>query len=197
MEQTMVRGTPETRKGIIGSVKEANRTIYIILGLLFVAVLVLAILNRGDSELRRALEENREFQIRIEGEPAASVSLNALLDLDPQEFTTSLATSITAPRDVTLKGVELRLLLEAIGIDTTGAERYIISGLDRYYSPLTSAEVNREGLIYICFYMNGEVLKTQSEGGYGPFLMVIRGSRFAQRWCKYVEAIDIQFAVNS
>jgi hypothetical protein len=39
--------------------------------------------------------------------------------------------------------------------------------------------------------MDGEILKTQSDGGYGPFMMVIRGSRFAQRWCKYVEAVDV------
>jgi len=141
--------------------------------------------------MRRALEENREFQIRVDGEYAATASLQTLLDLNPVEFKTTLATSVSAPREVTLRGVELRALLTALDIDTANADHYVISGLDSYYSPLTRAEVEQDGLIYVCFAMDGEVLKPRSDGGDGPFLMVIRGSRFAQRWCKYVEAVDV------
>ena len=170
---------------------KANKTVYLVLVLLLVAVAVLAYMNRGDAELRRALTENREFLIRIDGEYAATVGLQELLDLGPKEFTTSLATSITAPRDVTLRGIELRQLLEAKDIDLTIASHFVVSGLDAYYSPLSLSEVLEEELIYICFSMDGELLKPQDEGGYGPFMMVIHGSRFAQRWCKYVEAVDI------
>ena len=172
--------------------KITNKTVYLIAGLLVIVVAVLALLNRGDRELQRALEENREFEIRVEGEHAATVGLQALLDMGPQEFTTSLATSIAAPREVTLRGVELRVLLDALGIDTGKVSYFVVSGLDSYYSPLTVDEVLQEGIVYICFTMDGEIMKTQSEGGYGPFLMVIRGSRFAQRWCKYVEAVDLR-----
>ena len=172
-------------------VKKANKTVYLILGLLLVAVAALAFLNRGDAELRRALAENREFEIRIDGEYAATVGLQTLLDMDPQEFTTSLATSIAAPHNVTLRGVELRRLLEATGIETTKASHIVVSGIDGYYSPLSLPEVLQEGLIYICFSMDGDLLKSQNEGGYGPYLMVIKGSLFAQRWCKYIEAVDI------
>jgi len=172
------------------TVGKANKTVYIVLCLLLVVVAALAYMNRGDAELRRALTENREFLIRIDGEHAATVGLQELLDLGPKEFTTSLATSISAPRDVTLRGIELRLLLESIDVDLAHASHFVVSGLDAYYSPLSLSEVLEE-LIYICFSMDGELLKSQDEGGYGPFLMVIHGSRFAQRWCKYVEAVDI------
>jgi len=171
--------------------KKANKLVYISLAVLLVAVAVLAFLNRGDAELRRALRENREFHIRIDGNYAATVGLQTLIDIGPQEFTTSLATSISAPRDVTLRGIELRLLLETLEIDTSQASHFVVSGLDGHYSPLTRAEVEREGLIYICFSMDGEMLKAQNEGGFGPYLMVIRGALFAQRWCKYVEAVDV------
>ena len=172
-------------------VKKANKLVYLTLGLLFAAVAVLALINRGDSELRRALAENRQFLIRIDGEYAATAGLQTLLDLDPEEFTTPLDTSITAPRDVVLRGVELRLLLEAMEIDMDGISHVVVSGLDGYYSPLSLPEVLQDDLIYICFSMEGELLKSQDEGGFGPFLMVTRGSRFAQRWCKYVEAVDV------
>ena len=169
----------------------ANRTVYIILGVLLVAVAALAVANGGDRELRRALKENREFQIRAEGELLATVTLQNLLDLDPQEFTTTYSTSISAPRETTLKGVELRLLLKALEIDTSNTGNYVVSGLDAYYSPLTREEVEREATVYICYSMDGEILKRQDEGGFVPFLLVIRGERFAQRWCKYVEAVEI------
>jgi DMSO/TMAO reductase YedYZ molybdopterin-dependent catalytic subunit len=171
--------------------KKANKLVYLILMLLLVAVGVLAFFNRGDVELRRALAENREFQIRINGGHAATVGLQTLLDLDPQEFTTPFATSITASRSATMRGVELRVLLESLEIDTANASHFVVSALDGHYSPLTHFEVKQEELIYICFAMDGEMLKPQNEGGFGPFLMVIRGTRFAQRWCKYVEAVDI------
>ena len=169
----------------------ANKIVYSVLGLLLVAVAVLVFLSRGDADLRRALEENREFEIRIDGANAVTVSLQALVDMDPDEFKTSFATSVSAPREVTLRGVELRILLDELKIDASQASHFVISGLDSYYSPLTREEVEREGLIYLCFAMDGEVLKTRSDGGYEPFLMVIRGSSFAQRWCKYVEAVDV------
>lgn len=172
--------------------KKANRAVYLTLVLLFAVVVISAVLNRGDVELKRALAENRQFQIRRDGESILTVGLHELLDLEPVEFTTRLATSVSEPREVTLQGVELRLLLEALEIDTSEARYFVFSGLDGYYSPLTLAEVEKEEYIYICLAMDGEILKTQSEGGFGPFLMVIRGARFAQRWCKYVEAVDIK-----
>jgi len=159
--------------------------------MLLVVVVVLVFMNRSDSELRRALEENREFHIRIDGRYTATVNLQTLLDLEPEEFTTPFATSVTAPRDTTLKGVELRLLLAAHGIDVSSAAHVVASGLDGYYSPVSVDDVLKEGVVYICYSMDGEIMKTQSEGGVGPFMMVIRGARFAQRWCKYVEAIDL------
>jgi len=175
----------------VGKSGRGNLLVYSVLGVLLVVVALLAFLNRGDVELRRALAENREFQIRVDGRYVATVGLQTLLDIGPQEFSTSFATSITSPRDVTLRGVELRLLLDALDIDTSAASHFVVSALDGYHSPLARAEVEQEGLIYICFAMDGEVLRPQSEGGFGPYMMVIRGSRFAQRWCRYVEAVDV------
>lgn len=170
---------------------KADKLVYLALGLLLVAVAVLALLNRGDRELRRALEDNCEFLVCVNGATVEKVGLQTLLDMEPQEFTTSLATSIAAPRETTLKGVELRLLLEALEVDTSASSHFIVTGLDGYYSALTREEVDSEETIYICFAMDGDILRKQSEGGYGPFMMVIRGSRFAQRWCKYLDTIDV------
>ena len=99
-----------------------------------------------------------------------------------------------------MRGVELRILIESLGIDITQAEHFVVSGLDGYFSPLTRTEILQEDLIYICYMMDGELLKPQDEGGFGPYFMVVRGTRFAQRWCKYVEAVDMinsQFTIHN
>ena len=172
--------------------KNVNKVVYAVLLLLLVAVVALVLLNRGDPELRRALSENREFMILADGQHIATVNLQLLLDMDPVEFSTTFSTSATAARDVVLRGVELRTLLDSLDIDVSDADYFLVSGLDAYYSPLSRDEVEKAETVYICFSMGGEVLKPQDEGGYGPFMMVIRGSRFAQRWCKYVESVDVR-----
>jgi hypothetical protein len=162
------------------------------MGLLLIVVVTLVLVNRGDAELRRALEENRQFQILVEGNIAVTVSLNDLIDMHPQEFITVMNTSANAPQEVSLKGVELRVLLDAFGIDAPPDASFIVSALDGYVSPLTRSEVYKEENAYICYSMDGEILKTWSDGGYGPFMMVLRSELFAQRWCKYVETIDVR-----
>ena len=169
-----------------------NRGILITVCGLLAAVAVLAVLNRGDAALKRALEENREFLLKAEGETLVTVSLQDIVDMQPVEFSTRLATSISAPREVSLRGVELRLIYESLGIDVSEASLFAVRGLDSYFSPLTYAEVSAAEKVYICIAMDGEWLQDKSSGGWGPFLLVIKDELFAQRWCKYVEEIDAQ-----
>jgi hypothetical protein len=168
----------------------SNRLILIIICILTVLICVLAYLNRGDAALKRALQENRQFLLKVGGETAAVVSLQDILDLGPEKFTARLSTSVTAPRDAAFEGVELKVVYDRLGIDVSGASIFDVRGLDGYFSPLTAKEVASEQGVYICIAMDGEILKNKGDGGWGPFLLVIRGSVFAQRWCKYVEEID-------
>ena len=173
--------------------KKGDVAVYLTLGLLLAAIAVLALLNRGDAQLRRALEENREFMVETGGSGAAGVDLRKILDLSPESFSATFATGSTLPREATFRGVELKTLLGSLGIDTSAAKHIIVSGLDGYYATLTMPEVERDENVYICYEMDGEILKPQSEGGYGPFLLVIRSERFAQRWCKYVKTVNVVY----
>ena len=172
--------------------RRGNRVILITVCGLLMAIAVLALLNHGDASLKSALQENREFLLKMEGEIVAAVSLQNIVDMQPVEFTTRLATSINAPREVSLSGVELRLIYETLGIDISGASLFAVRGLDSYFSPLSLAEVSAAEKVYICIAMDGEILQNKTSGGWGPFLLVIKGELFAQRWCKYVEEINAQ-----
>ena len=167
-----------------------NRIILTIICVLLMLISVLAYLNSGDVALKRALQENRQFLLKVDGETAAVVHLQDILDAGTESFTTRLSSTTITPRSADFEGVELRSLYAYLDVDVSAAALFDVRGLDGYFSPISSAEVASENKIYICISMDGEILKDKSAGGWGPFMLVIRGAAFAQRWCKYVEEID-------
>ncbi|MCL1805706.1 MAG: hypothetical protein FWG28_06900 [Clostridiales bacterium] len=170
--------------------KRDNRFILVAVCVLLALVAALAYLNRGDAALKRALQENRQFVLKAGGETAAVVGLQDIIDIGTEKFTTRLSTSVTLPRDAEFEGAELRTIYARMGVDISEAALFDVRGLDGYFSPLKAEEVAAEGVVYVCISMDGELLADKSAGGWGPYLLVIRGSTFAQRWCKYVEEID-------
>ncbi|MCL1849143.1 MAG: hypothetical protein FWF83_05685 [Clostridiales bacterium] len=167
-----------------------NRILLTVVCVLLVLISVLVYLNNSDAALKRALQENRQFLLKVDGETAAVVHLQDILDCKPERFTTRLSSTTMLPRDVDFEGVELRLLYAFLGMDIPAAALFHVRGLDGYFSPISATEVTAENKIYICISMDGEILQAKSAGGWGPFMLVIRDSAFAQRWCKYVEEID-------
>ena len=170
--------------------KRTNLILLSIVGVLLTTSAILAYMNRGDAALKRALQENRQFLLKADGDTAAIVNLQDLLDMGTESFSTRLSTSVASPRSTDLEGVELWAVYAHFGVDITDVTRFDVRGLDGYFSPLTADEVAAEKHVYICIAMDGEILTDKSAGGWGPFLLVIRDSDFAQRWCKYVEEID-------
>ena len=169
---------------------KSNRIILIIVGVLIAAVAVLAYLNQGDAALKLALQENRQFLLKVNGETAAVVGLQDILDIGTEKFVTRISSTVATPRDAGFEGVELRRIYEHMGVDVSEATAFHAKGLDGYFSPISAKQVAAEETIYICIAMDGEILTDKSSGGWGPFLLVIRGSRFSQWWCKYLEEID-------
>lgn len=168
-----------------------NTWIYLTLLLLIVAVIVFAWLNRGSIQEKRELEESAQFQL-ISGEEKAMVTMHDIEALGPQDFTTIMDTSTTDPTEVSMRGVELRKILESKGIDILPGQSVEVRALDGYASALTYEEIMTPEDVYIVFEMNGEELGVKADGGMGPYLMVIRSARFAQRWVKFVQDVEIR-----
>lgn len=171
--------------------KRSTLTILICVAVLVTAVAVLAALNSKDAAKKQELEMNAQFYIKYAGKEQL-VSMQDMLDIEPVEFTTMMDTSTTDPTQVTFTGVEIKKLCSHFGIDTSAATVYEVTALDGYSSALTQDEVQTDDNVYICILKNGEVLKTKSEGGSGPYMMIIKSSQFSNRWCKFVQEINIR-----
>ncbi|MFA5675954.1 MAG: molybdopterin-dependent oxidoreductase [Christensenellales bacterium] len=159
--------------------------------LLTVAVAVFAIVGAGDIGIKRELEMKAQFAIKY-NDIERLVTMQDIINLRPAEFDAVLNTSNTGPTDVKFTGVELSKICENKGFDISCAQVLEVRALDGYSSALTVDEALEEDNVYICIYMNGEALKPKGEGGFGPYMMVIRSSAYSQRWCKYVQEVVIR-----
>ena len=171
--------------------KKSTLAVIVCVLVLAVGVAVFAILNTDDISLKQELEMNAEFMVKHE-DSEYTITMQDMLDMKPVEFEAIMDTSTTDPTPVTFTGVELSTILASLDIDYSAAEVFEVRALDGYSSALVLDEVETPGNVYICLYMDGEALKTKSEGGRGPYMMVINSSEFSQRWCKFVQEIVIR-----
>jgi hypothetical protein len=181
----------ESLKNKRRKIKKSTLGISITVLLLLLSVAVFASLNAGSTGIKKELEMNAEFFL-ASNDNRYRVTMQDILDLAPVDFDAIMDTSTTDPAPVSFTGIELSRLCEKFGIEISNDTNIHVKALDGYASAVTGEEALAEGNVYICIYMNGEVLKPKSEGGFGPYLMVIRSAQYSQRWCKYVEEIVIR-----
>lgn len=165
--------------------------IIITVSLLILAVAALAYLNAGDLEQKKELEAKARF-VLIQGEQRYKVSMEDILELKPVDFETVIRTSATGPTPVSFTGVELRKILAKYGLGVEPASTIQATSLDGYASALTGEEVLAKDNVYITIAIDGETLKPMSEGGPGPYYLVLKNTEFAQRWVKFVEEIVVK-----
>ncbi len=170
-----------------------------IIAVLGVAVGVLASLNAGDVAYKQELEMNAIYEIKA-GEQTHQITMDNMLALSPVTFDAVLDTSVTDPEDVNFVGVELKKVLESVGVDIAGVGTVEVHSLDGYTSALSEEEIAQEDNVYITIAQevrteDGEVtqeaLKPKSQGGMGPYLMIVKSSQFSQRWCKFVQEVVV------
>lgn len=127
----------------------------------------------------------------MDGEEIAVVDKNYILVQESATFPAVIRSSGQKPQEVKYSGVLLSDLLNQLDIDWTDRKQALVKGSDGYVTALSLKDLNGKN-VYIAYAMNGADLKNKSQGGYGPYQLVIRNDSFSQRWCKYVSEIEIK-----
>lgn len=177
-----------------GGKKKKDKKIWVIIVatiILVIAVAVLAYLNAGSAARKKELEMNAEFVISS-GAKQYRVTMGEILDMEPEEFDVIMRTSTTGPAPTSFTGVEVSKILENYRLEIENSTVVTAKALDGYVSAITGEEILTPGNVYICIYMNGKPLKAKSEGGSGPYYLVIKNVQFAQRWCKFLEELVVE-----
>ncbi len=136
--------------------------------------------------------ESRVIFFYDKGEEIATIDEEYLLKMPGETFKAVIRSSGKKPEDAEFEGVEVSKLFEELNIETEGKEQILFRAADGYVSALSLDEVLTKDNTYIAYKMNGEQLKTKSQGGNGPFQLIIKKDPFSQRWCKYLQEVELQ-----
>lgn len=140
-------------------------------------------------------------QLQDSGSGTVTISFNdqkAVFDMDVLQsmpkttFSASLHTNGQDPVEKSFGGVPLIDVFKSIGVDISGAAQIIFKAADGYTTAVSPEEVNDPDNVYVVYERDGKPSGTMVQGGTGPIEIVIRKDAFSQRWCKYLQQIDIE-----
>ena len=86
-------------------------------------------------------------------------------------------------------GVPLAHIFAHFGMDLAGADAVIFSSHDGFTSAVSAADYAN---IFVVFEEDGQLLGSREEGGLGPYMIVIAGDPFPNRWARYLMEIAVR-----
>lgn len=174
--------------------KSNSKIILIVLAILAVTTAIAVIANYSHSKEQLALLEREEVALFEKGEEICRISYNDLVEIGPVEFEANLKSSaMLLPKEHTYSGVALSDLFISAGIPLMDKSRIVAESLDGYQVPFKIEEVMALDNVFLVFKDDGKYLGAYNEpGGQGPYMIVIRGDKFSQRWAKYVIGLNVE-----
>ena len=165
-----------------------NKTvlIMIITAALFIAVIVLGILNFENISERRLLQEGNTFLITA-GSYTHTITKNDILLMDPKVISANFRDDI---RNFT--GVPIAEIFDFLDIEITNASTVILTSGDGFTTILTIDEALDRESAFVVFEEDGIELGSMEEDGDGPYMIVMAMDPFPNRWTKYLMEITIQ-----
>lgn len=163
----------------------------IIIAVLAAAVAVFAILNAGNVEEKQESQDKAIVTV-IAGEREEVFDLEYLKTFDKEEFSTTIDTSETDPREHVFGGVPLAIVLQELGFSLDNTEQVVFTAADGYTTVVTAGEAADVQNVYLVYERDNRPLGTKQEGGTGPIEIVIAKDQYAERWCKFLMEIEIQ-----
>jgi hypothetical protein len=173
--------------------KKKNLIIVItVLAVLIAVVATAAFLNAGNIRQKREQENEAYIVIKKRGEKLAEIDMDSLKLIGEVDFMADLDTSETGPVSHKYTGVPLIRVLDWVGMETSDEEVVIARALDGYTVAFNISEVKDKDNIYIAYKIDGKYMAAGSQGGSGPFQIIVRKDPYSQRWCKFVMEIELE-----
>ncbi len=171
-----------------------TKIIIIVLVLLVIATGTTVMANYNHSKDRLALLEKQEILLYEKGIEVCRITFADFNEIGPTEFQADLKSStMTKPEAHSYTGIALSDLFTYAGISLEDKSRVIAGSLDGYRVPLKIEEIVALDNVFLVYQDDGEFLKAYDQpGGQGPYMIVVRGDRFSQRWAKYVIELNVE-----
>lgn len=171
-----------------------SRIIIVVLAILLIGTAIGVTFNRQYAREKEALLKAAEIAVLNDGQEVLRLDMETIGQLPVVDFSARLKSSIMkSPEEHCYTGVAFSELFSASGISLEGQKRVVVRSVDGYAVPLTVGEIYELDNVYLVFKDNGKYLGSYGDkDGQGPYMIVIRGDRFSQRWAKYVCELDVQ-----
>lgn len=143
--------------------------------------------------IRQSAGPEDALQIKGAVSNPANMTYSYLKNLTPVTVQVTLTSSKT-PADngvFNFTGVALSNLLEQAHIDENASSVYV-QAVDGYGITVPIEDILHNGQAIIAYERNGEPLQSITEGGEGPFRLIIGTDEYAQRWIRGVAVIEVQ-----
>lgn len=174
--------------------KKSDKIIALVLAVLLVVTTIGAIINMQNAREKIAFLNAAEIAVLEDGQEVTRLTMDEIGELPAKDFTAMLKSSVMqAPKEHVYTGVAFADLFSTAGISLQGKSRVTVKSVDGYAVPLKIEEIEALDNVFLVYKDNGNYLGTyQDANGQGPYMIVIKGDRFSQRWAKYVCELDVQ-----
>lgn len=159
--------------------------------LLFAVVAVTAALHSRASQPLDRLYQNEQLRIGINDQETRTLSRQDLQSLPFHDFEETRRTSAGDASRHAYGGIRVEDVLQHAGIDPAAHEQVTVQAVDGYVRSIDMAQILADDQVYLVMTQDGQPLKTQEEGGDGPYLVVIRHEAFSQNWVKYLVEVKV------
>lgn len=168
-----------------------NKKVLTSIIVLIVIVGVFAYLNAGNVEDRALSQKEAVIFLNYQGEEVAEIDFDSIQELEEHQFQETLRSSDSPDQENTYTGVLLKDILAKYDIPEDDFSQVVTKAADGYTVALGQDEVLEDDNIYVVYMINGEYLAPKSEGGSGPYQIVIRNDQFGQRWNKFLMELNV------
>ncbi len=175
--------------------KRYKNIIGLVLALLAVISALGVFVNYAQSKERLSLLINQEIVIYENGSELTRVTMDYMSDgLEARKFIANLKSStMISPEEHEYEGFALSDIFAFAELSLVGKSRVIVESVDGYRVPLKIEEIMELDNIFLVYKDDGKYLGSyKDKGGQGPFMIVVKGDRFSQRWAKYVTGLDVE-----
>jgi hypothetical protein len=167
-----------------------KKPIVITIIVLVFVVGIFAYLNKQSIGDKIQDQKNSILSIKHDGKEE-KIDMTFIKSLGEENFEANLKKSGKAPVKHEYTGVDLKKIIEAKKISLSGKSTLTATAVDGYSSAINIDEIEKGSNVYIVYKIDGDLLKSNEEGGDGPFMMLIRGDQFSQRWCKLLVGVEL------
>ena len=160
-------------------------------GILLVLLLALSVLVWQQSHNRS--EESDSIGISQSGQVLHTFTMEEIKAFPPVQLEKSIASGKGENEEGLYTGVPLRVLLDSVDENLIKGSKQIISkASDGFESVYTPEEVLEEKNILVVYAKDGEPLGNASNGGTGPFRILVVNDSSGNRSTKYLNEIEVK-----